>query len=128
MGIGEVVALAIFAAVIFGIYWLKESRLADPANTTMIFLDQMSGNHHIPTGPVEAALLRQSGNVYRELGTFPSADAAFVEINKSFRRAGIESVGVIKNSETRYEVRRLHHSHGGKAEGKKLGGAVIVPV
>jgi hypothetical protein len=106
---------------------LKEKRLNDPSNTQMIHVDQMRGNHELPIGPVVAALLRQSGNLYRELGQFPSADAAFVEIQKAFRKAGIDSVAVLKNTPARYEVVRLHHSHGGKAEGKKMGGAVLVP-
>lgn len=57
---------------------------------------------------------------------FSAAGAAIVEINKAFRRAGIESVAVITNRPTIHPARRLHHSHKGKAEGRKRGAAVIV--
>lgn len=123
----EVVALIVFAVVVFGVFLLKEKRLADPTNTQMIYVDQMVSNHQLPSGPVVAALIGQSGNIYRELGAFSDAAAAFAEINKAFRRAGITSVGVVRNTALRYEVVRLHHSHGGKAEGKKLGGALLIP-
>lgn len=123
----EVAAFLVFAVVAVGAFLLKEKRLADPNNTHMIYIDQMADNHQLPGGPVRATLLRQSGNIYRELGVFQTADAAFAEINKAFRRAGIASVGVMRNTASRYEVVRLHHSHGGKAEGKKLGRALLIP-
>lgn len=126
MGGGEIVALILFAALAFGLMLLKEKRLADPNDSTMISVEQMSASHQLPKGPVAAALLRQSGNLYRELGGFSSADDALIEIKKAFRRAGIDSVAVMKNTPEKYQVLRLHHSHGGKAEGKKLGGAVII--
>jgi len=82
----------------------------------------------LPQGPVVATLVRQSGNLYRELGEFENVAAAFAEIEKSFRRAKIESVYVPDNSETQFRVIRLHHSYGSKANGKKLGGAVLLAV
>jgi hypothetical protein len=128
MGGGEIFAIIAFAVVAIGVFLFKQSRLNDPSNTSFIYLDQMQGSHQIRPGPAYVRLYRQSGNEYRDLGAFESTQAAISEIEKSFRRAGIDSVSVLKNTTDRYEVIRLHHGHGGKAEGKKLGGAVMVPI
>ena len=121
----EILALAAFAAVMMLLFALKEKRLADPSNHDMIYTDQMQSVLQLPEKRVSAILLRQSGNVYKELGEFESPNAAVLEIQKSFRRAKIESVAVLKNTPDLFHVLRLHHSHGGKSEGKKLGGAAI---
>ena len=125
MGLGELIALAVFAAVVVVALLIKEQRLADPDRTDTIHADQMRDVCSIKSGPVSAALLRQSGNLYRDLGFFSNWEEAMTEIEKLFRRAKIPSVFVQVNSEVRFEIIRLHHSHGGKAEGKKLGGAAI---
>lgn len=128
MGSFEILAFLAFAALAFGLVIVKERRLADPSNTSTIYVDQMPTNHRLRSGRVGAKLYRQSGNEYRDLGIFEGAEAALAEVVKSFRRAGIDSVAVLQNEETRYEVVRLHHAHGGKAEGKKLGGALIYAI
>lgn len=121
----ETLLLAAFAGLVWLLYWIKEQRLADPNNHEFIPVGQMRDVSEIETGPVVAELIRQSGNSYKVLGTFQSPSQAFEEIEKSFRRANIESIAVLNNSPTVFKVIRLHHSQGGKAEGKKLGGAVI---
>ena len=101
---GEIVAFIVFGMVIFGLFMFKQKRLEDPTNTTFIYPEQMLSSHQLPQGPVEAVLFRQSGNEYRNLGIFPSPDAALLEVIKSFRRANIESVSVLKNDSSRYEA------------------------
>ena len=128
MGGGEIVALIVFMVLVLGVFFFKQSRLNDPSNSNFIYIDQMASNHQLQSGPAAAVLFRQSGNEYRNLGIFDSSDAALREVVKSFRKAHIDSVSVLKNEPSKYEVVRLHHGHGGKAEGKKLGGAVIVSV
>ncbi|WP_171175805.1 hypothetical protein [Ruegeria sp. HKCCD8929] len=125
MGVGEAIALLAFGALVVLIVVLKEKRLADPNRTDTIYVSQMRDVCSLKDGPVSAALFRQSGNLYRDLGLFEHWREAMKEIEKSMRRAKIESVFVQSNDANRFEVIRLHHSHGGKAEGKKLGGAVI---
>lgn len=125
MGPGELAALAVFAVIVVVVFLIKEQRLDDPDRTDTIHADQMRDLCSVKSGTVSAALLRQSGNLYRDLGLFDDWEKAMTEIEKSFRRAKIPSVYVQVNSEDRFEVIRLHHSHRGKAEGKKLGGAVI---
>ena len=125
MGGVEVVAILIFVCVVIALFYLKEQRLADPANHDMIYTSQMQSVIQFPVQRVSASLLRQSGNVYKDLGVFDTPNAALLEIEKSFRRAKIESIAVMKNTSNEFYAIRLHHSHGGKAEGKKLGGVVI---
>lgn len=128
MGIGEAVALLAFVALVVFLTMYKERRLADPNDPNFIYIGQMPGSHQIRPGPVAVRLYRQSGNEYRDLGMFQSTEEAVREIEKSFRRASIESLSILKNTPDRFEVIRLHHGHNGKAEGKKLGSAVMVPV
>ncbi len=125
MGVGEAIALLAFAALVIIVFVVKENRLADPNRTDTIYVSQMREVCNLNDGPVSAALIRQSGNLYRDLGFYDHWSDAMDEIEKSMRRAKVESVFVESNDSDRFEVIRLHHSHGGKAEGKKLGGAVI---
>ena len=77
-------------------------------------------------GVVHAVLIRQSGNIYRDLGAFASAEAALEEIMKSFRRAKINEVRVTHTDENSVAVYRRVYNFVGRAEGKKLAGARIV--
>jgi hypothetical protein len=114
-----------FVPLVLVVNAVKQSRLNDPSNTRFIHSAQMFTSHQLGSGPASAILMRQSGNEYRDLGLFPSSERALEAVEASFRRAGIDSVSVLKNSPGLYEVIRLHHSHGGKAEGQKLGGAIL---
>jgi len=125
MGVGEAIALLAFAALVIVVFVAKENRLADPNRTDTIYVSQMREVCTLKDGPVSAALISQSGNLYRDLGLFDHWKDAMAEIEKSMNRAKIDSVFVQSNGAERFEVIRLHHSHRGKAEGKKLGGAVI---
>lgn len=77
---------------------------------------------------VHAVLIRQSGNIYRDLGTYVSAEAALNEIAKSFRRAKIDEVRVTHADEDAIAVYRRFYNFIGRAEGKKLAGARIVRI
>ena len=125
MTVTEMLLLVGFAGLVALLYWIKEQRLADPNNSEFIPIGPMRSIAAIENSPVAAELIRQSGNSYKVLGTFQNPSQAFDEIEKSFKRAKIESVAVLQNSPALFKAIRLHHSHGGKAEGKKLGGAVI---
>lgn len=121
----ELLLLVGFAVLVLVVFLVKEQRLADPSNHNFIPVNQMREVALIAPQVVYAELIRQSRNSYKALGQFQTPSDAFVEIEKSFRRASIESVAVLKNTPSQFEVIRLHHSHGGKSEGKKLGGAII---
>jgi hypothetical protein len=121
----EVLLLLGFAGLVMVLFLVKEQRLADPSNKEMIHVHEMRSVAKLEVGSVYAELVRQSGNSYKTLGQFENSLDAFAEIEASFRRAKIDSVAVLKNTTTEFRVIRLHHSHGGKAEGKKLGGAFV---
>jgi len=123
---GEFLAFLLLVAVIVFAAFYKEKSLSDPSNTETIYSEQMVDVQSIRAGPVDVTLFRQSGNVYRELGVFGTVDEALDEIMKSFRRAKIDSVCVLQNTSTCFEIIRLHHNHRGSQEGKKLGGALVV--
>jgi hypothetical protein len=114
-----------FAIIVLVVFFVKEQRLADPNNHSFIPVIQMREVALIAPQAVYAELIRQSGNSYKALGQFQTPSDAFFEIEKSFRRSKIENVAVLKKTPSTFEVIRLHHSHGGKSEGKKLGGAII---
>ncbi|MBK1636737.1 hypothetical protein [Rhodovulum adriaticum] len=125
MGALEAVAIICFVILVVIVVMIKEQRLSDPDRLDTIYSNQMQDVCLLRNGPVSAALFRQSGNLYRDLGLFDDWKSAMHEIETSFRRAKIDAVYVVKNTPDHFEVFRLHHSHRGKAEGKKLGGAVI---
>ena len=76
-------------------------------------------------GPAQALLIRQSGNLYRDLGYFQNSDDACRAIERSFRKAQIHSVSVLQNSTSVFEISRRLYDGRGRAEGKKLGGAIV---
>lgn len=128
MGVGEALVILAFSLIVLTIIVIKQDRLNDPAVTNFIYTHEILENHILRSGPVEATLYRQSGNEYRYLGFFHSSGDAIRAVMKSFERANIDEVVILHNSADRYEVVRLHHSHRGSSEGKKLGGAIIVAV
>lgn len=67
-------------------------------------------------------LVRQSGNVYRDLGVFRSARAALDEAVKALRRANIARVQITHSTDTEIAAYRDHYSLTGRAEGKKMAG------
>jgi len=122
----EAIALAVFVAFAVGVWLYKEAKLENPKDKKFVHLDDFGSDHLLGNDPVEAALFRQSGNLYRHLGFFDTPELALSEVKKSFRRAKIESVSILKNTEDRLEVTRLFYNGRGRAEGKKLGGAIIL--
>lgn len=120
------VAMVVFAAVAFFVMWNNEQGLKDPNDKSRIPASSMWSSHCLPQGRrVSAVLMRQSGGVYRDLGTFDSASTAVAAVAGSFRKSGIDAVRVVQNTPQQYQVVRLHYSHKGKAEGKKMGGAIL---
>ncbi|SIT74818.1 hypothetical protein SAMN05421665_0110 [Yoonia rosea] len=129
---GELVALLVLLAV-GGIIRLlmgptPGEQLIDTNKGDVISLNDLTNISTLGNNAVHAVLVRQSGNIYRDLGTFVSAEAALAEIAKSFRRAKVDEVRVTHADENAIAVYRCVYSDIGRAEGKKLGGARIVRV
>jgi hypothetical protein len=121
----EIFALLIFVLAIWLTYKSQNAALEDQADFATIYTEQIGNTCQLQSGEVEVVLYRQSGNEYRDLGVFSDAASAIAEVSKSFNRAKIEAVRVVRNTPSEFKVHRLYHSHVGRAEGKKLGGAVI---
>ncbi|WP_187431593.1 hypothetical protein ROLI_022650 [Roseobacter fucihabitans] len=124
-GVESIIALALFAIIALAAWGYQNARLQNAEDFSVVYTNQLPGMIALSSGPVHCILIRQSGNLYRDLGAFDGWSSALVEVSKSFNRAKIDSVMVRQNNEDTFDVLRTFHSHGGKAEGKKLGGAVI---
>ncbi|WP_037296776.1 hypothetical protein [Roseovarius sp. TM1035] len=123
---GEMFAILVFSCLVIGALVVGQKKLENPNNSEIIYTMQMASVCQLGDGPVEAALVRQSGNLYRELGVFDDWRDAIAEIEKAFNRAKIDSVAVQSNTPLKFECTRLVYNHRGRAEGKKLGGAIVV--
>jgi len=104
------------------------AHLLDTNKGDRVPVGQLSIKSKIGESAVHAVLVRQSGNMYRDLGSFATANSALAEIEKSFRRAKIDEVRVTHSDEDSMAVYRSIYSLTGRAEGKKLAGARIVRV
>lgn len=123
MGGLEILAIISFGCIaVYALIW-KEKKLSDPSDKTAIYLEQLPQVSRLANGKVHVLLIRQSGNVYKDLGVFHTSGDAIEAVMKSFRRAKIDSIYILENELDRLNVQRLHHNHRGRAEGKVLGGA-----
>ncbi len=124
----SLISLGLFLALAL-VAWLHQlNKLNDQDDYSVVYCSQLPGLMQMSDGPVRATLLRQSGNLYRELGEFDAASSALDEVLKSLNRAKIDSVMVRENNENLLEIWRAFRNHKGRAEGKKLGGATIKKV
>ena len=88
-----------FIVLVVLVYFAKEARLADPDRSGTVRTGDMRLTCTLPPGPVSAALLRQSGRLYRDLGQFSYAGEAFNEIER--RRFGERKSTVYMFKKTR---------------------------
>ncbi|MFG6080404.1 hypothetical protein ACEUZ9_000960 [Paracoccus litorisediminis] len=121
------VAVACFLAVgVLIALFSKPDPLMDTYRGEVDTLEGLSRNHGLRPGRYHVALIRQSGNLYRELGTFPSPDEAVRQAVLSFRRAKFDDVRITHRTDGEIAVYRRIYNFRGRAEGKKLAGARIV--
>ncbi|WP_147373473.1 hypothetical protein [Gemmobacter lutimaris] len=125
----EIWATVVFLGVCFLSYLVygpaPSSELHDTNSGEVVSLIDLGSRAPKAAGIYHAVLIRQSGNVYRDLGLFPSAQAALAEACKSFRRASVEMVRITHCDETSMAVYRKIYNFRGRAEGKKLAGVTI---
>lgn len=103
----------------------KRDALVDKPSGDIVPLDDLPLRHTLQSGAYQAKLIRQSGNIYRELGVFPSAEAALREGMKSLRRAQVTHVRITHSDADAMAAYRHIYNFRGRAEGKKLAGIVI---
>jgi hypothetical protein len=89
----------------------QQNKLEDPKNVEVVYLEQI------------AALA-----CFQEDQVFENSQKALTSAISTFKRAKIESVVISRNTELELSFRRLHHSHRGSNEGKKVGSARIVKI
>ncbi|MBD3667197.1 MAG: hypothetical protein HUJ16_04520 [Kangiella sp.] len=107
----------------------RERQLDDPDDDSVIYLDELKNKAKLQKGgKYLVRVLRQSGNLQKADQTLPSAEQAIGKVISTFKRARIEYVILEKNTETELFFRRPYYSHGGSAEGKKVGSAEIYKV
>lgn len=103
----------------------KQVALQDKYGGDVIPIDDLPRRHSLPPGSYQATLMRQSGNVHRELGVFSSPEAALREGVKSLRRAQVSDVRITHRDSDSLAAYRQFYNLRGRAEGKKLAGIVI---
>lgn len=120
-----IIAVIVFVALVLIVHAVQNSRLEDSSNKDVFHASQLGQENTLKPGPARAVLLRQSGNVYRDLGEFESKELAIADVQRSFARAKIDGIAVMENSSSRLHIVRMLRENGGKSEGRKLGGAII---
>jgi len=130
--VGEFIAFLVLMAIGGVIYLIQGpspgQHLLDTNKGETLPVEFLSKRSLLGDHPVYAVLIRQSGNLYRDLGLFESGDHALVEITKSFRRAKIDDVRITHADGDSMAIYRWMYDFRGRAEGKKLAGARIVRV
>lgn len=121
-----IVGLGAMAALTWGLTSYTKRRAADPTDARYVFAADLGAASKLKPGRCSAALFRQSGNLARDMGVFDSPEDAIRAVQSSLGRAKIDTLRVTESTEARLEVWRAMRSNGGRAEGKKLAGAVIV--
>lgn len=124
---GMMAGVAIMLAIAGFMFWqstLASKAAADPEDTSASEVADLGKKTHIFGGPWTITFLRQSGGVYRM--DFAATEAeAIAKVQSAFRRAGINVVRLPKNHQDGFKAIRAIHDHRGRAEGKKLGGAMV---
>jgi hypothetical protein len=101
------------------------SELHDTNGGEVMRLTDLAFKNSLVPGTYHATLIRQSGNIHRDLGHFPSPAAAIFEASKSFKRAGVENIRVTYSDEGKLAAYRSIYNFRGRAEGKKFAGAIF---
>jgi len=124
-------ALAILATIVFGviafaaIFWSQE-KLDDPNNETFIYIDQIQDVWKLlPEADYDPVVWRQSGEIHSHSEFTMSREDALEYVLKTMKRAKIESVSVLENTEDEFTVRRSVQNARGRQEGKRVGGFTL---
>jgi len=124
-------ALAILATIVFGviafaaIFWSQE-KLDDPNNETFIYIDQIQDvGKLLPESDYDPVVWRQSGEIHSHSEFTMSREDALEYVLKTMKRAKIESVSVLENTEDEFTVRRSVQNARGRQEGKRVGGFTL---
>lgn len=103
-----------------------QDALDDPKNNSVVSLNDLHDVIDLPRdGQFIVSIYRQSGNLQQDEKIYTTSQAALRSAVSTFARAKIDVVIVDRNDDSQFAFRRAFHSHRGRAEGKKVGSAVI---
>jgi hypothetical protein len=127
-----IIGLPLLGALLL-ISWLaiekSHERLDDPNDDRTLYLDELPAKLALyPRGIYRIAILRQSGIIHAERIVTGTAVEALAVVLATFRRAKISAVHVASNTVDELRIGRMYHDHRGRAEGKKVGSAVVTLV
>jgi hypothetical protein len=123
--------LAILAMVVFGVFvfaavFRSQEKLDDPNNETFIYIYQIKEVWKLlPEADYDPVVWRQSGEIHSHSEFTMSREDALDYVLKTMRRAGIDAVSVLTNTEDEFTVRRSVQNARGRQEGKRVGGFTL---
>ncbi|HDL6072156.1 TPA: hypothetical protein PXG22_001763, partial [Mannheimia haemolytica] len=125
----NVLLIILFSAIVIGLFLFQESRLRDPNNHSVIYLEQIQEMCSLDKiGSYQIDFVRQSGNEYKESILVNDFELAIKTVLSTLRRAKIDSVSVISNTPNLFIIHRAFYNARGSQEGKKLGSIRIAKI
>ena len=119
-------AIVVFGVIVFAAIFWSQEKLDDPNNETFIYIDQIQDVWKLlPEADYDPVVWRQSGEIHSHSEFTMSREDALDYVLKTMKRAKIESVSVLENTEDEFTVRRSVQSARGRQEGKRVGGFTL---
>ena len=121
-----ILAIIVFGVIVFAAIFWSQEKLDDPNNETFIYIDQIQDIWKLlPEADYDPVVWRQSGEIHSHSEFTMSREDALEYVLKTMRRAKIESVSVLENTEDEFTVRRSVQNARGRQEGKRVGGFTL---
>ena len=119
-------AIVVFGVIVFAAIFWSQEKLDDPNNETFIYIDQIQDVWKLlPEADYDPVVWRQSGEIHSHSEFTMSREDALDYVLKTMKRAKIESVSVLENTEDEFTVRRSVQNARGRQEGKRVGGFTL---
>ena len=121
-----ILAIVVFGVIVFAAIFWSQEKLDDPNNETFIYIDQIHDIWKLlPEADYDPVVWRQSGEIHSHSEFTMSREDALEYVLKTMRRAKIDAVSVLENTEDEFTVRRSVQNARGRQEGKRVGGFTL---
>ena len=121
-----ILAIVVFGVIVFAAIFWSQEKLDDPNNETFIYIEQIQDVWKLlPEADYDPVVWRQSGEIHSHSEFTMSREDALEYVLKTMKRAKIESVSVLENTEDEFTVRRSVQNARGRQEGKRVGGFTL---
>lgn len=120
-GMETLIVLVLCVGIAFIVMRIKSTQLLNPNDLTAIYLKEIDAVSKLENGIYRLEFYRQSGKEYKEPIEVEGLNEALRKLKITLHKAGMNELKVLNNTSVSFAVERLFYSHGGKAEGKKLG-------